>query len=193
MRAGTRWCAAAALLLLGFPAARSAADGGIVIARGRVGSLSCTVLAAPSPLRVGLSEWSVLLQRANGGVVLDAEVEVELARSASGAAHSHALAAAATHEASNNRLYHTALLRIPEAGSWHGSVKVRSREGQGVCAVEVAVAPALGPLREHWRALALPPLALGLFGLHQWLVLGRAARRPTTRRVRPTAPPSKRR
>jgi len=171
-------CVAAALLLAVWPAAEAGADGGVLVARGRVASLDCTVLAAPAPLRAGLSEWSVLLQRAaDASVVLDAEVELELSRTQSGAAQGHRLVASATREASDNRLFYTARLRLPDAGDWHGSVRVRSAEGEGALAVEVVVAPGVGPLREHWRALGLPPLALGLFGLHQWLVLGRTARR----------------
>jgi hypothetical protein len=169
---------AAALALVVWPAAEAGADGGVVVARGRVASLDCTVLVAPAPLRAGLSEWSVLLQRAaDAGVVLDAEVEIELRRTESGAAHAHRLVASATRQASANRLFYTALLHLPEAGGWHGSVRVRSAEGEGALVVEVGVAPGVGPLREHWRALGLPPLALGLFGLHQWLVLGRTAPR----------------
>ena len=176
-----RWpaCAATACCLLavaGTPLTASA-DGGVVVARGRVGHLDCTVLVAPAPLRAGRAEWSILLRDPETAeVVLDAEVELELRRARAGTGPG-LQRATATRAASDNRLLYSARIELPQPGSWQAVARVRRAGGEARFGFEVAVAPALGALREHWRALALPPLALGLFALHQWLVLASGARR----------------
>ncbi len=169
-------------LVLAAWAGAARADGGGVVASGRAGPLRASVLVSPTPLRAGPAEWSVLLQDAGGAPVLDAEVELELHRHGASGHHAHRVVAA-RREASTNRLLYSALVDLPEPGSWRVALRVtRGEHAQlGQLGFELPVGPATGRAVEHWRALLLPPVALGLFALHQWLSRGerrRARRNP---------------
>jgi len=171
-------CIALLVLVPALWAGAARADVGGVVASGRVGPLRASVLVSPTPLRAGLAEWSVLLQDASGAPVLDAEVELELHRQGASGHHAHRVVAA-RREASTNRLLYSALVDLPEPGTWQVALRV-TRGEQHQLSFELPVGPATGRAGEHWRALALPPVALGLFVLHQWLSLGE--RRRTRRR-----------
>ena len=54
----------------------SRADLGVLVADGVTGPYRVSVLVSPAPLRVGRSQWSVLVQDTSGGMVEDAEVEL---------------------------------------------------------------------------------------------------------------------
>jgi len=84
------------------------ADGGVVVASGRVGALRASVLVSPVPLRAGPVEWSVLLQDAEGAPVLDAEVELELHGPGGAAGHAAHRVVVARRETSSNRLLYGA-------------------------------------------------------------------------------------
>ncbi len=165
--AGSRRNALLALVLAGWAGAAQA-DGGVVVASGPVGALRASVLVSPAPLRSGPTEWSVLLQDAGGAPVLDAEVELELHRPGGSGGHHARRVVSARREASANRLLSIAVVDLPEPGTWRVALRVMREEG-GRLDFEVPVGPARGRAAAHWRALALPPVALGLFALHQWL------------------------
>ena len=166
-------------LVLAAWAGAARADGGAVVASGRAGSLRASVLVSPTPLRAGPAEWSVLLQDADGAPVLDAEVELELHRPGGSGGHHARRVVSARREASANRLLYSAVVDLPEPGTWRVALRV-TRGERGRLDFEVPVAPARGRALEHWRALSLPPIALGLFALHQWLSR-RKRRRPSRR------------
>ena len=161
-------------LVLAAWAGAARADVGGVVASGRAGPLRASVLVSPTPLRAGLAEWSVLLQDAGGAPVLDAEVELELHRHGASGHHAHRVVAA-RREASTNRLLYSALVDLPEPGTWQVVLLV-TRGEHGRLGFELPVGPATGRAVEHWRALSLPPIALGLFALHQWLSRGERRR-----------------
>jgi len=165
-------------LVLAAWAGAARADVGGVVASGRAGPLRASVLVSPTPLRAGLAEWSVLLQDAGGAPVLDAEVELELHRHGASGHHAPRVVAA-RREASANRLLYSALVDLPEPGTWRVALRV-TRGEHGQLGFGLPVGPATGRAVEHWRALSLPPIALGLFALHQWLSRGerRRARKP---------------
>lgn len=165
------------------------ADGGVVVASGHAGALRASILVSPTPLRSGPAEWSVLLQDKSGAPVLDAEVELELQRQGAPGQHSgehggqhsgkhgsHRVVALQRAD-SANRLLYSARVDLPEPGTWRVALRVTGGEG-GRLDFEVPVGPAQSAAAEHWRALALPPLALGLFALHQWLHLRGRRRLP---------------
>ena len=163
---------AALFALLGASQAR--ADGGVVIAMGPAGPYEISVLVSPLQLRAGPSEWSVLVRDpVDGGVVLDAEVEIVLQPHDPGGHTDHHPAAGRTRalrSASANRLLYSAWLEPASPGIWKATVHVRGSKGAGHLSFEVPVAPAASPIVQHWRSFALPPLGLALFALHQYLV-----------------------
>jgi hypothetical protein len=170
-------------------AAPARADGNLAVASGEAGPFRVDVLAAPSPPRIGATQWNVLVRDlASGAPVLDAEVELalhpatatssavcgapELGMSmsfgdASGGARLRAPRAAAA-----KRVLHSARFELGAAGDWVGVVRVRRGELAGELEFRVEVAPTEPPLVAHARAFALPLLALSLFGLHQWRARG---------------------
>ncbi len=176
--AGSRNMTLLALVLAAWAGAAARADVGGVVASGRAGPFRASVLVSPTPPRAGPAEWSVLLQDAGGAPVLDAEVELELHRHGASGHHAHRVVAA-RREASTNRLLYSALVDLPEPGTWQVALRV-TRGEHGQLGFELPVGPATGRAGEHWRALSLPPIAHGLFALHQWLSRGerRRARHP---------------
>lgn len=145
-------------------AATARGDGGRVQLSETAGPFAVTVFTAPTPLRVGPVDVSVLVQGADGGApVLDAAVQVALA------APSGERAAAATHAAATNQLLYAAVLDVPAPGRWTLAVHVAGRAGDAAVSCEVDVAPPLPPALAFWPYLALPGVAIALFALHQWL------------------------
>lgn len=168
---------AAVLAVLALPAA-AGADGGLVRLSQAAGPFTITVFTAPTPLRAGAIDVSVLVQRAGGGeVVDDAAVTVTL-RGGSGAT----ITAAATRAQATNKLLYAALLDLPAAGAWEVAVEVQARGATAAVAFPVTAAPPLPPWRAYWPYFLLPFAGIGLYALHQWLVLRRGPR------VSPPAP-----
>lgn len=162
-----------AALLAALAAARAAADGGVVRVREQAGDVTVTVFTAPTPLRVGPIDVSVLVQDGRGEVVGDAAVAVALRAARDGTA----VAGAATRAQATNKLLYAAPLTLPAAGTWRVEVRV-TRPGSAPAAVGFAVeaAPPLPPWRAYWPYFALPAVAIAVYALHQWLVLGRGGR-----------------
>ena len=161
----TRWFAAGAAAGAALLAAVSASgDGGLLRLNQVVGDVQIAVFTAPTPLRVGTVDVSVMVQRAAAQTpVLDAEVEIVLR---SGGV---ARAAAATHAAATNKLLYVALIEVPAAGRWEIAARVRSGGVEATVATEVDVAPPLGAAWDHWPYLVLPALVIALFAIHQTL------------------------
>jgi len=143
------------------------ADGGLVRVSEIAVPFVVTVFTAPTPLRVGTADVSVMVQAAaDRTVVLDADVEI-VARARDGELH-----AAATRQAATNKMLYAARLEFPAAGAWTIEAHVRRTESVAVsCAVTVE--PPQAALVAHWPYFAAPALIIVVFALHQWL----AARR----------------
>lgn len=152
----------AAALLLAAVAARG--DGGLLRLKQTAGPYDISVFTAPTPLRVGRIDVSILvLRQTDHAPVLDAAVDVGL-RGPGGERAATASVAAAT-----NKLLYAALIDVPAPGRWSLSARVRRGENDVTVAGDVEVAPALGPAWTFWPYLALPAIVIGLFGLNQWL------------------------
>jgi hypothetical protein len=142
-------------------------DGGVVQLKQAAGPFIITVFSAPTALRAGPADISVLVQQHDTNEpVLDAEVAVLLAplRTASAAINT-----AATRQQATNKLLYAAAVNVPSAGSWELRVTVQHGSTTASVAGTITAAAALPPLLAQWPYLAFPPVAVMLFALHQWL------------------------
>ncbi len=144
-------------------------DGGLVRVSQTAGPFTVTVFTAPTPLRAGPVDVSVLVQETHGGdVIADADVSVVL-RARDDPARQ--VRATALHEQATNKLLYAALLDLPAAGAWQVEVAVTHAGSTATLAFDVDAAPPLPPWRAYWPYFALPPFAIAIYALHQWLVL----------------------
>ncbi len=79
------------------------------------------------------------------------------------------LAEQATREMAQNKLLYSALLTLPEAGSWKLEVTIKREKEAASVLGQVSVAVPRPFLLSYWRSLSLPPLVIALFCLNQWL------------------------
>lgn len=158
-----------ALLCLGWLApGLAAADGGTLLARRDVGAFTLSVVAGPTPPRIGGVEVGVLVQNARSGETLG-EVPVELALwPVSDPAR--VSITAARESAGANRLLRGAFLEVDAPGTW--ILEVRAGAERLRLHMTVASAP---PLRAGVAPFLIPPLGVALLALHD--VLRRRRRR----------------
>lgn len=111
---------AVVVVLLSAAAARG--DGGTLRVSEVVGPYRVTAFTAPVPPRVGPIDVSVLIQRADAGAfVLDLPAAVELSRfDGTG----FAMTRPASDESAANRLFRSAIFRVPSAGRWKANIVV---------------------------------------------------------------------
>lgn len=155
------------------------ADGGAIIARETINGLDLTVFASPFPLRAGPVDVSVLVQDAKGKAVLDAAVELGWTTSSPAAptdwlppccSMGTALGktpALRTH--SQNKLLYGAILPVRSAGPSEISVTVKTAVTEASLAIPAQVSPPRAPALAYWPLFAFPPVAVGMFALHQRL------------------------
>jgi hypothetical protein len=154
------------LLTLGalLVAAPARGDGGLLRLSETAGPLVVSVFTAPTPLRVGPLDVSIMVQATDDhSAVLDADVQVVLR------APGLERTAPATREAATNKLLYAALLDLPAPGRWTLAAHVRAGARSAVVSCDVDVAPPLAPALAFWPYLALPGVAIALFALHQRL------------------------
>ena len=164
-----------ALLLI----ARSAmGDGAHMQLTQAAGPFVITLFTAPTPLRSGPVEVSLLIQtRGDRAPVRDATVDIVL-RALAPDAHQE-ITVRAQRGLLPNKLFYSAELVIPTMGRWSIAAHVRDGERAADVSCEVDVAAAMAPLFAFWGFIALPFVAIGVFALHQWLKASAAAsRRP---------------
>jgi hypothetical protein len=141
------------------------ADGGVVQMQRSSGRFVITVFTAPVPLRAGPADISILIQDRNSHhPVLDAEVTMSLYQEGR-----EAIKAEARREQATNKLLYVALVSLPEAGRWKMEVAVVRNSEETRISGPMMVAPPLPFLLAYWWMLALPPVAIGLFVINQWL------------------------
>jgi hypothetical protein len=160
-----------ALAVLETPAA-ARADGLSPLAEGPAGPYSVAVLATPSPLTTGASRWDVIVRPAppRDAVTLVLRLTPE-------------------HSPPAPERVEVALSPVPRApgrwsgdtalqteGPWRGEAWVRSKGSTDVLHFTVDVARARSSLEQHGLAIALAPLGVLCFGLHQWRVHRRPSR-----------------
>jgi hypothetical protein len=123
-------------LVLALTPALALANGGTIqVSNQRAGPYVITVFTEPTPIRVGVVDVSVLLQREVGSeVVRGAQVTVvaePVGHQAAGGSYE------ATHERATNRLYYAADVSLPEEGQWRLTVRVAGELGEGEVSFEV--------------------------------------------------------
>jgi hypothetical protein len=166
MRAIIRFVLISSFIL--HPSSFLRADGGAIRLSHQEGKYRITVFSAPTPLRAGLVDISVLIQEtATGEPVSSAQVGIEVKKLDM---PRYDMYQPASKEAATNKLYYAALFDLPEPG-WY--------------AVDVFVDCVLGKAQVHFDLEAVQPLpswltmapwvgwpvaALLLFGIHQVLV-----------------------
>jgi hypothetical protein len=148
------------------------ADGGTVRLSEQRGDYRITVFTAPTPLRAGLVDISVLVQDASTGEPASGvQVTIQAAwRSSPGVAIQHP----ATTEAATNKLYYAATFDLPEPGWYALEVFIDGALGEVQVSFEVEAAEPLPPWLAMWPWVGWPVLAIILFGIHQLLVRRRS-------------------
>jgi hypothetical protein len=141
------------------------ADGGIVQFQKQAGPFLTTVFSAPVPLRVGIADLSVLVQKtADRTPVLNCDVLLQLSHQGE-----RDIQVAATRAQASNKLLYAAHPVLQRAGKWHLTVEIKATSDTVRVAGDMLVAPQEPPLIAHWPYFAVLPLAIGLFALNQWL------------------------
>jgi hypothetical protein len=173
-------CGLAKAMLLVFPV-MSWADGGTLIFSRACGGYRITLFTAPTTLRAGPVDFSVLVQAVDSGApVLDVPVsihaypEIRPQQSTGGPA----TAAAAT-----NKLFRAIQLELSEPGRWHVEVVIHSPEQ----AVRVEAELEVGPSLPSWIDLGIwigwPVAAIFLFAVRQFFFVKREHGRAGTNKL----------
>jgi hypothetical protein len=143
------------------------ADGGAVCLHEASGHFLVTVFVSPSPLRAGPLDTSVLVQdQQTGDVILDATVKIAI-QPLSG--KDSRLLTVATRRHATNKLLQAARLDIPDPGWWELTVIVSRGGEDAILATKLQVGPAMNRVAVIWPFLLFPPIAIGLFAVHQML------------------------
>jgi hypothetical protein len=144
------------------------ADGGTVRLSQRQGDYQITVFTAPTPLRAGPVDVSVLVQDARTGQPLpQARVTVRAARRGG---TGEVILQPATSEAATNKLFRAAVFELPEPGWWEVEVAIEGEHGRARVRFEVEAAEAAPRWLVLWPWLSWPVVVIVLFGIHQVMV-----------------------
>lgn len=164
------------LLLFFFPSVLLA-DGGVILARETLNGLAVTVFASPVPLRAGPVDVSVLVQDTDTQkAVLDAEVNIAWSSVSSFSPEwmppccsmdkaTDKIAATLAH--SQNKLLYSAIVPVRSSGPSEFVIAVKAGEREALLSCDVTAGPPRPPALAYWPWLALPPLAVAGFAVHQ--------------------------
>jgi hypothetical protein len=152
------------------------ADGGTVrVCEERAGR-RITVFTAPTSIRAGPLDVSVLVQDvASRKPLLDVPIVVSAYPITD---PQRIISAPATTDAATNKLLHAAQLNLPEAGTWRIEVVTDGLPQESAIRFDVVVAPPAPPWLDMSLWIGWPLLAIGLYAIHQGLV---QRRRPAIR------------
>ncbi|MBV8550271.1 MAG: hypothetical protein JOY54_03145 [Acidobacteriaceae bacterium] len=167
MRKSLRVVLAAAALIAATGTAL--ADGGSLIVRKQTGSLVVSVFSGESPVRIGTSDLSVMVQKASDqSAVMDATVMLRLT-TRTPAGDVTEVVAPATHAKATNKTLYAANVTLPFPGLWRLSAEVTSgAETAGVTA-DLNVLPQAPPVETYWPYFSVIPFAILLFLFNRWL------------------------
>ena len=149
------------------------ADGGKLQLSQRQGNYQIAVFSAPTPLRVGTVDVSVLLLAADSGSLVDDAVVKITATLLDRPAV--VVAQPATFEAATNKLFRAATIDLPIAGDWRIEATISGPLGDMRTAFDTEVAEQLPRALALWPWLAWPIIPIALYGLRELT----SRRRPT--------------
>jgi hypothetical protein len=153
---------ACALIIL--PSA-AMADGGTIRLSERKGDYQITIFTAPTPLRAGPVDVSVLVQSAaTQQPVSDVTINIMAKHRAH---YSVEVRHPATIEAATNKLFRAALFELPEPGLWEMEASIDGPMGKTQVRFDAEVAEPLPPYLAMWLWIGWPVLPIVLFGFHQ--------------------------
>ncbi|MFT4113973.1 hypothetical protein [Silvibacterium sp.] len=143
-------------------------DGGRLRSRSVAGPFVVTLFTTPDPLRAGMADFSVAVERPADqnpaqGLVQDADIELKLTSPGQPERNLKL-----THDAATSRFLSAANFELPHSGRWHYTLTIREHGDTGVSEGDVDVLPREVLAEEiTWEIVAIP-LALVLFVLHRW-------------------------
>ena len=169
----------------------SMADGGVVRLRETQGPFVVTIFSLPEAANGLPTDVTVMVQRRNSGaIVMDATVDLSLVAPAGARLNpgdvlcglarnlpspwvpvvlAEPASFPATHAQAVNKLLYGAPLTLRAAGNWQLRATVRQgdEEAHVACVLPVGMPP--NKVAALWPCLALPPIAIALFAVNQWL------------------------
>ena len=152
-------------ILLGTIVQIARADGGVVVFQQTSAPFTVTLFSAEMPLRPGVADLSVLLEQTDGrSPILDARVFIELQHETGTIVRTEA-----TRNQARNKLLYCSLINLPKSGKWKLRLHVTRGESSGEVLSELLVAAPQPVLVSYWQLFALPPIAITLFLINQWL------------------------
>lgn len=154
------------LLLLLALTGRALADGGRLRFHEAAGPFIVTFFTMPDPLTPGRADFSVAIERpGETGIVSDAKVVFVLTQPDS---KTKPLILYASHSQASTRFLQAANFSLPHDGLWLVTVHVSSGGQMGTCSGEIRVNPPNLITNEVAWQIAIVPILVLLFLLHQW-------------------------
>ena len=142
-------------------------DGGTVQLTQETSGYRITVFTAPTPIRVGLVDVSVLVQDAEtGNPMSEARVSIHMAPRTR---PNDTIKATASHEAATNKLLQAAMLTLSSPGRWDVVARVEGPQGPAQVRFEIEAAEPLPEWRMLWPWFSWPAAVVLLFGAQQFL------------------------
>jgi hypothetical protein len=143
-------------------------DGSAVLVRQRIDPFDITVFAEHTPLTVGQSNLSVMVQRAaDHGNVPDAQVTLRFRENQAGKMLE--VMAPATHAKATNKVLYGAIVTLPNPGEWKFEADVTAQGSTVTMPATLSVTAEEPALKEKWPLLVFVPLAIVMFFINQRL------------------------
>jgi hypothetical protein len=166
------------LALLVVSALGALGDGGKVQLQRKAGAFNITLFSSPSPVRVGRTDFSVMVQSATqASPILDADVRLHFVQRGTNSIAE--VSAPARHEKAANKLLYAAPVDLNSTGKWRVEIAVQTARDSALVTGDLDVSPPEPALLAHWPYLIALPIVAFLFALNQRLKKRRrAARQP---------------
>lgn len=144
------------------------ADASAVLVRQRVDPFDITVFAEHTPLTVGHSNLSVMLQRAaDHSNVPDADVTLRFRENRSGKIVE--VMAPATHAKATNKLLYGAMVTLPNPGQWNFEADISAQGSAVTMPATLTVAAEEPAMKEKWPLIVFVPVAIVMFYINRRL------------------------
>jgi hypothetical protein len=144
------------------------ADGGTLRFSKQCDGYRITLFTAPTSLRAGTVDFSVLVQAVDSeAVLLDVPVSVFVFPEG---APQQRIGGLATTAAATNKLFRAIQLELSKPGLWQVEVVVGAPQRPARVETQLEVGPPLPSWIDLMMWIGWPAAAIALFALHQWLV-----------------------